>query len=93
MPQHVFESTHAPTGAPTHIGQHWVDTVLEEIYFSVGTADVGDWVKVFPIPTPSYFRIHNGYIQIYNHMTTRYHSLMVTGLIGEEQLVIGEGEL
>jgi len=43
---HVIECAGPPTIAPTFTGQHWIDTITKQLYFSVGTDTVSDWVLV-----------------------------------------------
>lgn len=41
---HVTRFAGPPTDAPTHSGDHWVDTTNKKHYLSAGTATVDDWV-------------------------------------------------
>lgn len=40
---HVIESIANPSAAPTDVGQHWINTVTGEQWFSKGIALVSDW--------------------------------------------------
>ena len=60
MTVHVIECDSDPSAAPEHIGQHWVNTTTEDMWFSVGTSDVSDWKKVIGFSNgdntmPAYF--------------------------------------
>jgi len=43
---HVIESTTNPTVAPTATSVHWLNTATKEMFYSVGTGSVNDWVSV-----------------------------------------------
>ena len=43
---HVIRAAVDPTSAPTREGQHWVNTVTNKTWISVGIASVGDWQLV-----------------------------------------------
>lgn len=60
--QHIFKAAGAPVAAPTEDGHHYVDTTAKEMYFSVGTATVADWVKLGSTPTgtPNTFAYFTG---------------------------------
>lgn len=45
MSQHVFQFDGPPSAAPTTIGAHWIDTLNDKEYRSMGTATVADWVE------------------------------------------------
>lgn len=45
---HVFKCTTDPTVAPTDIGQHFVNTTTGDMFFSIGTSSIADWIKVQP---------------------------------------------
>lgn len=44
--QHIFTGVVAPTTAPTGVGHHYIDTVLETVYISVGVSSSADWIDV-----------------------------------------------
>jgi len=41
---HIVRKTTSPTAAPPEAGIHWINTVTNQEYFSVGTSSVSDWV-------------------------------------------------
>lgn len=45
MPFHVLSGTTAPTIAPDHIGQHYINTTEKSEYVSVGVGSISDWRK------------------------------------------------
>lgn len=42
------EGAVAPTSTPTDVGLFYLDTVLKDMYMSVGTASSADWKKITP---------------------------------------------
>lgn len=44
MAVHIIEFAGPPSAAPSARGQHWIDTLNGDEYFSVGTATVADWI-------------------------------------------------
>lgn len=42
---HIVRKTTSPSSAPPEAGIHWINTVTNEEYFSVGTSSVNDWIK------------------------------------------------
>lgn len=42
---HIVRKTTNPTSAPPEAGIHWINTVTNEEYFSVGTSSINDWLK------------------------------------------------
>lgn len=46
MTLHIIESPANPDGAPTAVGQHWLNTTDHTEFRSYGTSDVSDWVAV-----------------------------------------------
>lgn len=42
---HIVRKTTNPTSAPPEAGIHWINTITNEEYFSVGTATINDWLK------------------------------------------------
>jgi hypothetical protein len=43
---HVYECAGPPTIPPTHVGQHWVDTVNGDHYLANGTSSINDWILI-----------------------------------------------
>lgn len=42
---HIVRKTVSPSSAPPEAGIHWINTLTNEEYFSVGTSSVNDWIK------------------------------------------------
>ena len=40
----VLSGTAAPSSTPTHVGQIYVDTAAEKLYFAKGTTNSSDWI-------------------------------------------------
>ena len=43
MANHIVYKTTDPVSAPTARGIHWINTVLDKEFFSIGTSTVADW--------------------------------------------------
>jgi hypothetical protein len=43
---HIIKAIVNPSAAPARVGQHWINTVTKQTFFSVGTSNVGDWVQL-----------------------------------------------
>lgn len=43
---HVIKFAGPPSEAPVRVGQHWVDTLNKEMYFSIGTDRIEDWKQL-----------------------------------------------
>lgn len=41
---HIIRKTTSPVSAPPEAGIHWINTVTNEEFFSVGTSSVADWI-------------------------------------------------
>jgi len=41
---HIIRKTANPTAAPPEAGIHWINTITNEEFFSVGSASIDDWV-------------------------------------------------
>jgi hypothetical protein len=48
MSQHIFAPSPAasPSAAPAEVGHHWVNTSTGQMWLSVGTATVADWMPL-----------------------------------------------
>jgi len=44
LPVHVIRCAGPPTVIPPGIGVHWIDTLNRNLYESVGTASLNDWI-------------------------------------------------
>ena len=49
---HIVRKEISPTSAPPEAGIHWINTLTNEEFFSVGTNSVSDWVKRSHTSTP-----------------------------------------
>lgn len=50
---HIVRKTTSPVSAPPEEGIHWINTVLNKEFFSVGTSSVTDWIEKGAIKTPT----------------------------------------
>lgn len=41
---HIVRKTVNPSSAPSEAGIHWINTVTNEEFFSVGTVSIDDWI-------------------------------------------------
>lgn len=41
---HIVRKPSNPSAAPPEAGMHWINTLTNEEFFSVGTSDISDWI-------------------------------------------------
>jgi len=46
MARHIITGAGAPSVAPEHVGQHYIDMAAGDHYLAVGTTSASDWKKV-----------------------------------------------
>jgi hypothetical protein len=83
---HIVRKTTNPTGAPPEAGIHWINTVTNEEFFSVGTSSIDDWIA----RRRTGFRLYTVTVTAQN-VSDKFLVLPYTPVLPDEVIIVPAG--